>query len=226
MNMGALLLSLIVGLGSASAGPWEQTRKEDGITVFKRELPGTDLISFKGVGVINAPVDLVLSVILDPEQGREWMKNVRMRKVLKTLDWPTEYIEYNHVGMPWPADDRDFVNHVRVTVNPKTFEAKVLYSPTKMRVGSRGPLRGDLSGSYYILRPIDGGRRTRAIGVVVGDPKGVIPDFVVNFYQRNWPYDTLMALRRQVKKPKARVPTHLAPLFMGLHPPSPPPLRD
>jgi len=37
-------------------------------------------------------------------------------------------------------------------------------------------------------------------GVVIADPKGMIPKWMVNMFQKDWPLSTLRAIRLQVKK--------------------------
>ena len=66
------------------------------------------------------------------------------------------------------------------------------------------------------LEPVDGGRRTRVTGVAVADPRGSIPTWVVNLYQRNWPSDTIMAMRGQAKKSGLTVLPRLRPLYTAL----------
>ena len=66
------------------------------------------------------------------------------------------------------------------------------------------------------LEPVDGGRRTRVTGVAVADPRGSIPTWVVNLYQRNWPYDTIMAMRGQAKKSGLTVLPRLRALYTAL----------
>ncbi len=218
--MRVVWLTLALCCAAPAAGKpsaWERTRTEDEIVVYRRDVPGTGLVSFKGVGVVDAPVDRLLSIVLGTTYATEWMSNLKRRQLFQMEPGPPlTFVEYNHIGMPWPVSDRDFVSRVVVRVDPETFETRVDYTPARMRVPDRGPVRGDVSGSYYILRPIDGGRRTLAIGVAMVDPKGAVPSWLVNLYQRNWPYDTLMALRTQVKRRPVKVLPELKPLYVGL----------
>ena len=44
------------------------------------------------------------------------------------------------------------------------------------------------------------------------DPKGEVPAFLVNILQRYWPYNTIMGVRSQVKKPFVK--TFAGPAFV------------
>ena len=197
---------------------WKQTRDEHGIRVFKRDLPDGKLLSFKAVGVIDAPIDIVLSIVLDQDRFSEWAEDRSSSRVVGWIRKPVEYVSYDRIDLPWPVKDRDFVTRVRIEVDPSDSTTKVSYSLSDYHVPSpQDAVRGSLVGSSYVLEPVYGGRRTRATGVAVTDPRGSIPAWVVNLYQRNWPYDTIMAMRDQAKKPDLVVLPRLRPLYADLH---------
>ena len=208
-----LAIFLAAALAFASASKWEKIKDDNGIKVFRRDLPDSRLVSFYGVGVVDAPVDKLLSIIVDTSRTGEWMTDSEHSELLRWVNKPIDYIQYDHMDMPWPVKDRDFVSRIRININPQTFETRVTYSRSKMHVGDRGRIRGDLNGSYYILRPIDGGRKTLAIGVVIADPKGALPKWIINLYQRNWPYDIIMALRKQSAKGNITILPRITPLY-------------
>jgi len=208
-------VSLATALTFASAADWKQTKDKNGIKVFRRDLPDSRLVSFSGVGMIDAPVDRLLSIIVDTSRTREWTTDKTHSELLWWIKEPIDYVQYDHIVMPWPVKDREFVSRIRININPQTYETRVTYSPSDMHVEDRGRVRGDLNGSYYILQPIDGGRKTLATGVVVADPKGNLPKWIINFYQRNWPYDLIMALRKQSAKRNINLLPRLMPFFIG-----------
>ena len=47
----------------------------------------------------------------------------------------------------------------------------------------------------------DGGASTYVVGEIHLDPKGYLPKWVVNIFQKDWPINTFSALRKHVKKP-------------------------
>ncbi|MFZ9000458.1 MAG: hypothetical protein ACO20H_04095 [Bacteriovoracaceae bacterium] len=45
----------------AAPSPWAKLQDKDGISTFKRDLPGTSLISFKGIGTVKASLKKVFN---------------------------------------------------------------------------------------------------------------------------------------------------------------------
>ncbi len=196
---------------------WKQTRDERGIRVFERDLPDSGLLSFKAVGVIDAPIDIVLSILLDEARLSEWAEDRSRSRVVGWFRKAVDYVSHDRVELPWPIKDRDFVTRVQIDVDPSDSTTRVSYSLSTYQVpASHDAVRGSLVGSYCLLEPVDGGRRTRATGVAVADPRGSIPTWVVNLYQRNWPYETIMAMREQARKPDLTVLPRLRPLYIDL----------
>jgi hypothetical protein len=68
-------------------------------------------------------------------------------------------------------------------------------APAKDSIGVRGVI---LHGRY-VLQP-KGPNQTFVKAEYLADPKGILPTWVVNIVQKNWPYKTLAGLRKQVKK--------------------------
>ena len=62
-----------------------------------------------------------------------------------------------------------------------------------------GVVRGELIDSSFTLQQL-GPKKTRFICEIHADPKGAIPKWVVNLFQKSWPYDTITGLRQQLKK--------------------------
>src|SRR4051812_39450566 len=72
---------------SASAAPrsipWEKIGDDDGIAVYRREIPGSPVIAFKGDGVVNASILRVASVLVDSSRATEWVDSVVEAKTLR-----------------------------------------------------------------------------------------------------------------------------------------------
>jgi hypothetical protein len=61
-------------------------------------------------------------------------------------------------------------------------------------------VRAALTDSTFVLTSADGGTRTHATAEIHCDPRGSVPAFVVNLFQRSWGYKTISSLRRQAAK--------------------------
>ena len=189
---------------------WVLRRNEQGIRSYERKQVGSPLLSFKAEGVIDAPIDLVLSVLLDAERAGEWISHLSESAVVRWIEAPTDFVQRSRFDIPWPVKDRVFVSRIALEVNPETFAAVIDYLPADDGVAQ---LHASAVGSRFVLRPIDGGRRTDFTGIGVADPKGAIPAWIVNWAGGSWPHETIEALREQVTKSDVAVTPEVARLY-------------
>lgn len=191
------------------APKWEKFDEQDGIRMFRRDVPGSSIVALRGEGFIEAPIERVASVLVDRKRSPEWIDRLVKTKVLRQLS-DTESINWNHIKTPTPLKDRDFVFKSVLTTDPA--RKKVLFSYYSVK-DSLAPetddyVRGTFQSGKFELtmatRTNKDGSKTRGtivVAEVVVDPAGSVPTFIVNMVQKSWPYKTLSSLRRQVAKP-------------------------
>jgi hypothetical protein len=201
-----LLLAATAHAGSVGPDGWEQISDKEGVRVFRRSEAGSPLKSMKGIGVVDAPVATVALVLLDDARAPEWVDSLAESRVVRMLT-PHEYIEYNHVAMPWPVHDREFLTDVQLSGDATTQTAVIKSQPaTDWSVPPRPKIIRGVLQSYYVLQAIDGGKRTLLQIELHSDPKGAIPAWVVNLFQKDWARETIRGIRKQVKKGDLRPP--------------------
>jgi len=184
--------------------PWEKIGDSDGILVFRREVPGSPLIAFKGEGIINASIVRVASVITDSDRATEWVDSLTESKIIRQVS-ETQTVHYDHIGTPFVLKDRDFVSDCKLEFDPskknitlKMHAVKDPLAPTTNYV------RGELIHSSFSLTSIDHGTKTRIVAEIHADPKGSVAHWIVNLFQKRWPHNTITRLRAQVAKPDIR----------------------
>lgn len=179
---------------------WEKTTEEKDITVYKKESETDGLLAFGGVGEIDEPFLKVASVLMDVSRLTEWMADLEVSKVVRWTA-PNRYIEFDHIGTPFIIKDREFLTEVHVTVpkekNAITFQNHDIEDP---EYPADKYVRGKLEGSIFELTALDGGKRTKFHAEIHADPKGSLPKWVVNLFQKGWPIDTFNNLKKQLKK--------------------------
>ncbi len=207
MLLSALLLltASISHAATGAASTWQLTRDEDGTRSYRRIRQDSALLAFKAEGVIDAPVPKVLSVLLDAERVLEWIPRMAESKIVRWLDPPREYVQFTRFSVPWPVRDRFFVSRVRLNVDPITQETEIRYYNDESGEVLPNLIQGTAGGSYYRLIPVDGGQRTRLVGVSVADPNGSVPKWLVNMLAGGWAHETIALLRKQVKKEDVKV---------------------
>jgi hypothetical protein len=204
-----------VALKDGGAG-WELVDKGKEMVLYEREVPGSDVIAFKGVGVLEAPLARVASIILDVEHAHEWVDSMEESKLLKRLS-PLEYVAYSHIGTPFVMKDREFVSHVQMEIDPASKSFSLTY---KMVDDESAPktsyIRGQLIHSRFLLQSLDGGKRTSLLAEVHADPRGSVPKWIVNLFQRAWPKNTFKGIQKQLEKRK-EVPPAFADVISKLN---------
>jgi hypothetical protein len=202
-----MLAVVVVAPADARAdtpGTWERVRTEDGIVVSRKEVPGSPFVAFRGEGDVDAPLLNVGSVLVDVPHEKDWIDGVVDARILhKVAD--TEYVMYSHLGMPVPLSDRELVTDVTLSVDPGTKTMTVhMRSVSDPSAPQTSFVRAQLKDSVFVLTSIDGGRRTHVTAEIHCDPKGSVPAWIVNLFQRSWGYKTITSLRRR----SAAAPVH------------------
>jgi len=175
---------------------WEKVRGGKGVVVFAADVPGKDVVAFRGETTINAPIKKLVAALYDIKRKPEWMHELQKVRVIRNSG-QKERIEHYHSKTPWPLDDRDFVYKVRFNLSEdkKKF---VLYLKNYIDTSVPsidGVVRGRLYESYYVLNSIKNGLSTKVTLEVLADPMGLVPKWLVNLFQRMWPINTLDGLR-------------------------------
>ena len=188
------------------AQDWTPISTERGVTIYRRELPGSHLTAMKGTGTVEAPVWKVASILLDTQRAREWVESLKESRVLRRLA-PDRYVEYNHVSGPFLMKDRDFVSDVRITVDPQTRTFALAYKPTDdPGAPATRNVRGEILSGLFQATSLEPDKRTELTVEVQVDPKGFIPAWIINFFQKSWPLHTFAAIRTQAAKPDIAMP--------------------
>jgi len=208
---------LVANISSAEppGSHWIRTGQENGITTYKREVPNRPIVDFMGIGVVNATIVRVASVLLEYARATEWVDSLEEARVVRMLG-PFEFIEYSRVGTP-PIilRDRDFVsrNKIELDLKKQTFILRMVPA-TDPAVPPTHHVRGAVHG-YWKLRSIANGKQTLVIVQMHGDPKGSVAKWLVNSYQSSWPRSTLESLRRQVAKRDIKIMPQIKAVFEG-----------
>jgi hypothetical protein len=213
--------------GNAAAAAWQQIRNDEGILVSRKEVPGSSLIAFKGEGLIDAPVLLVGSVLVDTSRSKEWIDSLVESKIVRKVS-DAEYVTYSHIATPIVMKDRDFVTDTRLEIDPVKRTVTIhIHSVNDPAAPSTSYVRGEIMNSSFVLTSTPDGKQTRIVTEIHCDPKGSVADWIVNLFQKGWPYNTIKSLRAQVKKPDISVHPQLKSamdergFFQAQQPPQP-----
>ncbi len=214
----ALTLAAILPTARAQAAPaerpWTLLDDDDGVKVYRRDVPGTNLYEFRGVGTVGASMAKIVAVLSDASKMPQWVDGcISGELVEKNYNehdlkaQPTEQnaIFYAVAKAPWPLQNRDYVvrsniTFVQASASRPAGMTIVSNNVTHPRYPARdGLVRLPLMHSRLDLTPLGSGDKTLVDFSVVVDPGGVVPDMVINILSHRLPMKTLVALAELVK---------------------------
>ncbi len=211
--LGVLALSWVILPASLAATPtdevippkdetgWQyQGEDSTGVKLWKKEIPGSPIVAFRGETIIEASIPRIAAVLGDSKRRTEWVADAKEARDLRA-DTPMDRVEYNRTGAPWPVSERDFVYRVTVKVNraQKAMHVHIRSVEEPSMPPRPGIVRGELINSAYWLNAIDESHTLVRVEILA-DPKGDLPKWVVNMVQKDWPKNTLIRMGRQVAK--------------------------
>lgn len=192
-----LLTLLLVPTSVFAKSDWKKLNFEDGVTVYKQKIKGSDLIAFKGVALINAPIKKVFSVLMDNTRRTEWVARLKKSVILEKFN-EFDFVIYQHFKAPIFISDRDYVYRGTASRDASGRVVLKMSSCLHGKAPKTVGVRANLMRSKYVLEKV--GSKTRISVEIHTDPKGWIPTAIVNMIQKSWPVKTLSGVRKQAKR--------------------------
>src|SRR5438132_1202630 len=158
---------LLAGSGEAA---WEEAAKDNGITIYSREVPGSEVREMKAIGLIDAKPQEVWKAIRDYPAYTRTMPYTLEAKVLGREDGERVTYFYSRLDLPL-VDNRDYVLKILdeskwddgkgyLKVSWTTYEAP--QGDVKHISPVEGVVRLKVNDGYWVLEPREGGSKTFA----------------------------------------------------------------
>jgi hypothetical protein len=196
----SLIFILLSAIALFSQTGWQKEFSKNGIDVYTRPIPGTSIKEFKGTGVIDGSIEEV-NAILDNIPGlKNWMPDCLVSKVIEKKG-SGHLIIYQVIKTPWPLEHRDFAFETVITVSREkiTRTVKAVSHPSVPKVDKYVRIT-DMTGEWILKRHGEAGDKTYAEYRIKSDPGGNIPASIANSTSKKLPYETILGLRKQLKK--------------------------
>lgn len=185
----------------ASDAQWIKIKDENGIQVYSIAMRDTAIVKARVVAVINAPLEKIQRLVDNLPQRPQWIPYLKHSETIEKIS-PAEYIEYSLFSAPWPASDRDFVYRVKRWQQQVDDQLQLSYRMHSVNHQSMplqsGLIRGEIFSSVYRLTQISAGQ-TRVELIYHADPRGWLPNWIVNIIQRAFPYKMMRNLKQQLE---------------------------
>jgi len=198
--MAGWLMIVVFSMPVSSSGQtaWERVLNKDGIEVWTRPSPGSDLEEFMGMTVIDAPLGEIERVIDDIPAAEKWVPDCKEARVIRTLGDSEKEILFV-TEAPWPISDREVIVMSHKQRVPGTGELVIDFhaiDDPSVPAG-KGRVRIQSMHGRWVLFPVDAGH-TRVGYSLKGDPGGYLPLSVTRMISRKIPFNTLLGLRDMV----------------------------
>ena len=186
---------------------WTERWEEDGFEIYSRKVKGSGLLGFWIKGTLDAPIEVILSILREVETQSKWTPQLTHKSTIREIS-AIEAVTYSVNDMPWPAWDRDMVLHNKLYLDR---ERKLLYVLTRSVKETTHPemskkklVRAHLEYGNLGFRPVTD-NKTYVEMMLYADPRGSIPKFVVNFFQKKFPIKLLRAIETEAKRAPDRM---------------------
>ncbi len=198
------LLMFFISMAVEAGNEWKQRKNSGGITVYTRNVPGSESLEFMAVTDINATMECLLKLLEDVDSYTTIFPSVREAKIAGMIT-PREPVLYQLIDVPAPAKNRDTV--IRVSYKKKPATGAVIltlsshwdYLPERPKVVRVKVV----SGSWELVPDRERGV-VRVTYQLHNDPGGNLPPWVVNIAVVKRPFNVLRNLKKMVKIPKYR----------------------
>ena len=181
----------------------ENEKSEFTIIVEKKNSPEDEVNTYRGTTTMPISIERIAYVLDDTESKIEWVS--RLKEETRLEENPSSYrsIAYQHYNLSWPVSDRDYVIESKWTVmKDMKLPTAILSIKSIIRDDVpeiEGRVRGQLDRLVYKLEKLKS-NQTRVTVEIMVNPKGLLPNFMINLIQKEWPITTLRQLNAQALK--------------------------
>ena len=177
---------------------WEKTKDHEDIVIYEGDVLKDGAVPLKGHVIINHPIESVVTVMADSKGKKNWLPAVKKITVLEQPN-PYDKTEFYHVKMPFIVSDRTVVLTSEASVSKDGKEVVVkVYSNNSYKEKNSSVVRAQMPFGEVRLKSVDKGRKTIVSGSFYTSPEGMLPNWIVKRFTRQFVYDSLVMLRNIV----------------------------
>jgi ribosome-associated toxin RatA of RatAB toxin-antitoxin module len=173
-----LLAVLSLLAATENPNPWQEVAEDDGITVWAREVPDSNIREVKAEAIVNAPAERVWAVLADTQAYPEFMPYVLETKILGKHE--TGHFEYQRIDPP-VVDMRDYAVRVVLEADPAAGKFKRSWSPANDKAPPLmdGVVRVQVNQGSWTIESV-GSKQAHVEYYLYTDPGGAIPGWLAN----------------------------------------------
>ena len=112
------MIFIIFPVISVADDDWKLVVDQDGIALYAREVSGHAEAQFKGVCIVNRPLEAVGSILSDIASYPKWFfKCIEAQKIPAENSSELHFFLYVAIDTPWPFSDRDAVYKTEIAID-------------------------------------------------------------------------------------------------------------
>lgn len=194
------LVLFLFGSSVLAQSAWHLEEEKDGISVYTRDIPHSDIKELKMTGIIQGPsLSAFAALFEDLDNMHNWAYSNYDSRLLEQVT-ETEIVYYAKSDFPWPMSNRDFVLRNWVGQDSAT---GAYYSISKVEPGyypkQKRLVRVTSYESKWTITPTKPGYFNLEY-VARSDPGGNIPAWLINMFIDVGPFKTIQAMLVEVHK--------------------------
>lgn len=195
-----LIISILIAVPAFSEKPWKRVVNENGIEVYTRGVEDSKFKEFKGIGEVNASIQVIANVLNDIAGMTDWMPNCSTSRLINKIS-PNHLILYQVIDSPWPVKNRDFIVESKITITRGKMHRTInAISHPEVPPVKENIRVIDMTGQWILTRIDD--KKTHVLYQIKSDPAGKLPAWLVNTASKDLPYKAIKGLREMVELDK------------------------
>ena len=187
---------------------WQLKKNENSIAIYTRNSEHSAFKELKAVTNLKTSLSSIVALLTNFETYPAWVYRCGKSSTLKTIN-EKEWIHYQTMLAPWPANNRDFVVNIKVEQNQVTKVVTIKsYSMATLIPLVPSYVRIKNINASWILTPRKDGTVEIVYQLLV-DPAGSIPAWIVNMAIVDGPFETMSNMNEMILKKeyqKAKIP--------------------
>ena len=170
---------------------WELKKEAKGISVYTRDVDGSNIKEFKATAKIASSQKTVLDILFDIPSYPKWIEDVKYAEILHVSD--KERNLYYQLSLPWPVKDRDTAMSMKISHQEGKAVLLELTGKNNLIDEKNDFVRMNSVIGQWLISPIDD-NNCEVTYQFIADPEGSLPAWVINIFIVDGPYQTLINL--------------------------------
>lgn len=180
-----------------SQGKWEFVKEQDGIKIYNRPSENSKFNDIKVEAEFPGTLQQIADILLDVEKYTDWAYATKSSILIKRIS-NTELIYYSEIDVPWPANNRDYYAHCKLTFDSLSHSVKVVSASIRnYRPERKNIVRVPLSKGTWNIMAIPG-KKLRVEYILELDPGGSVPAWLLNIFSTKGPLETFARLKQKM----------------------------